>query len=456
MREIELSDQLSAMAIIDELYQKQQLLLEHLDRDQLRNNLQEKIKNYYQSKGQFVDDKTIEQGINLWFDRRLRFDEPKRSWVQYLLINCYIKRNLVFTVIGISLILFTLIIFSDLNRAKRLNNNIKSTYNHILASKRSLGDLNNKFKEINSYQVNFTQVSANKLKAEISSLLKQDIIPSLPNPEKKNSFATSSKKEVLQKLQRLDSSIDHKLTAIASKIAELSRLLEDDKKLAQLIHSEGFINASKQYPVLQVTVDELLDSLNQGQKDIDFNHIEELYSSVERAKTLENKIEADIRRLKTLNVPESDMGSIFALQKGLQADLKSLNFANVENYHQMMAYYIKLAQTPLTLMIVDNPNYKSGVERTHNNTNGKSWYLIVTPTSANGKPTSLWVTSIETGETKKVQMFGQQVTQSAYNEVKADKMQDGHIDNNQLCNKPISRLTFDCPISVKSGRILEW
>jgi len=73
VQEVKLSDQLGAMAIIDELYQAQQLLLEHLDRDKLRNSLTEKIKNYYQAKGLIIDDKTINDGVNLWFDNRLRF-----------------------------------------------------------------------------------------------------------------------------------------------------------------------------------------------------------------------------------------------------------------------------------------------------------------------------------------------------------------------------------------------
>ncbi|OTP90058.1 hypothetical protein B5S43_12740, partial [Gilliamella apicola] len=101
MSEIKLSEQLGAMAIIDELYQKQQLLLEHLDRNVLRDKLKENIKNYYQTKGQFIDDSLIEKGINLWFDKRLRFNVPKRNWFMHFLALCYIKRNIVFSIIYI-------------------------------------------------------------------------------------------------------------------------------------------------------------------------------------------------------------------------------------------------------------------------------------------------------------------------------------------------------------------
>lgn len=237
---------------------------------------------------------------------------------------------------------------------------------------------------------------------------------------------------------------------------ELRNLLATDQQLAKLILSEPFINDSKQYPILQVTVDAVLDSLNRGEKAVDLTRLETLYSTIERAEAIKNKIRADNIQLHRLNVPESDMTPVTALLTALKADLKELNFTTVENYQTMIAYYIKLAQTPLNLIVIDNPNYKSGIVRTHDDTHGQSWYLIVTPTLPSGIAMPIWVKSIETGEMKSVSMFGRQVTQDIFNAVRADKAQDGHIDNNLLCQKTIGRLTFVCPSSVKPGRILEW
>ena len=245
------------------------------------------------------------------------------------------------------------------------------------------------------------------------------------------------------------------MSDIRTQLNILKKLLEDDKRLANLIDDDEFIKTSKEYHVLQNAVDTVLDNLNQGQRVIDFNQIETLYNSTERAKTIINKIQIDNQKLLALKVPKSDMVPVIALQSDLQADLKNLNFDKFENYQQMMSYYFNLAQTNLTLTIVDKPNYKSGVERTHEKTNGKSWYVIVTPTTSSGIATPLWVTSIETGETKLVDMFGQQVSQKEFNKVKRDKIADGHIDENKLCKKPIGRLEFNCPNTVKTGRILE-
>lgn len=456
MSEIKLSEQLGAMAIIDELYQKQQLLLEHLDRDVLRDRLKENIRNYYQTKGQSIDDSLIEKGINLWFDKRLRFNAPKRNWFMHFLALCYIKRNILYSIIFIILSALALINFAEITFAKKIKNNIDSTYNHILSTKSTLDDLNKKFLEIDKYPINFSQVPIKKLKNSINDLLNQNIIPSIIKSGTDISSIAQKDEDILKYLKETDESINTKLSEITSLITQLHELLEKDKKLTKLIQNQVFTDVSKKYPILQNAVDSILDNLNQGQTDIDINRIETLYSSIERAEFLEKKIESDTKQLLELNVPESDMDPIIALQTSLLADLKDLNFENVENYQTMMAYYIKLAQTNLTLTIVDHPDHKSGVERTHENTNGKSWYLIVQALTPTGKPTSIWVKSIETGETKLVEMFGQQVTLKAFNDVKEDKINDGHIDNNKLCTKPKGRLIFNCPNSVKSGRISEW
>ena len=456
MSEIKLSEQLGAMAIIDELYQKQQLLLEHLDRNVLRDKLKENIKNYYQTKGQFIDDSLIEKGINLWFDKRLRFNVPKRNWFMHFLALCYIKRNILYSIIFIILSALALINFAEITFAKKIRNNIDITYNHILSTKSTLDDLNKKFLEIDKYPINFSQVPIKKLKNSIIDLLNQNIIPSIIKSGTDISSIAQKDEDILKYLKETDESINTKLSEITSLITQLHELLEKDKKLTKLIQNQVFTDVSKKYPILQNAVVSILDNLNQGQTDIDINRIETLYSSIERAEFLEKKIESDTKQLLELNVPESDMDPIIALQTSLLADLKDLNFENVENYQTMMAYYIKLAQTNLTLTIVDHPDHKSGVERTHENTNGKSWYLIVQALTPTGKPTSIWVKSIETGESKLVEMFGQRVTLKAFNDVKEDKINDGHIDNNKLCTKPKGRLIFNCPNSVKSGRISEW
>ncbi|WP_392561195.1 DUF6384 family protein [Orbus sturtevantii] len=455
MQEIKLSDQLGAMAIIDELYQKQQLLLEHLDRDKLRHNLAEKIIDYYQTKGFVVDNKIIDDGINLWFDNRLRFNAPKRSKLQNILIFCYVIRNSWLPVIGFLLFVLLMVDFVSFTNMTQLEKNINLAYNNILTSKQSLVDLNYELKSLNEQDIMYAQTSVKKLRISISELLNQEIVPPIIKPIIEDSLTAGEVEKIFNELKKIDFFAKDKLSAIASQISQLRALTENDHKLVQLINNPKFIQASKHYPILQIAVDSAIDELNRGVVGTDFNYIERLYDSVDKVKMLEGKMQADMAQLKSLNVPPADLMQLTALQTALKTDLKALRFDNVDDYNNMIAYYIKLAQTPLVLTIVDEVGYKSGVERTYNS-NGKSWFLIVRPMSLFGHSESLWVKSIETGKTKRVDMFGQQVSRDLFDQVKADKVQDGHIDNVQLCNKPIGRLEFDCPISVKAGRILEW
>lgn len=456
MQDVKLSDQLGAMAIIDELYQKQQLLLEHLDREGLRANLKENIKTFYEAKGQIVDDKIVDEGIDLWFDNRLRFVAPKRPWFQHFLVRCYIKRKLIFSLFSIFLFILASIFFNNLTYTRNVRQKIDSYYSQILASEDSLTELRNEFKQIDKTTVHYAQIPVKNLKTSISNLLSHKIIPTVTKPTINGAFITDDENGLVKQFKQINDSVTTKLSDIKTQLNILKKLLEDDKRLANLIDDDEFIKTSKEYHVLQNAVDTVLDNLNQGQRVIDFNQIETLYNSTERAKNIINKIQIDNQKLLALKVPKSDMVPVIALQSDLQADLKNLNFDKFENYQQMMSYYFNLAQTNLTLTIVDKPNYKSGVERTHEKTNGKSWYVIVTPTTSSGIATPLWVTSIETGETKLVDMFGQQVSQKEFNKVKKDKIADGHIDENKLCKKPIGRLEFNCPNTVKTGRILEW
>ncbi|WP_392552382.1 DUF6384 family protein [Orbus wheelerorum] len=456
MQEVKLSDQLGAMAIIDELYQKQQLLLEHLDRDKLRSSLTEKIKNYYQTKGLTIDDKTINDGVDLWFDSRLRFSTPKRSWLQRVLIFCYIKRNFLFLIVGFLLFVFFVVGSISLVNSLQLKKNIGVAYSHILASKQSLANLSKELESLSKQDITYAQVPVKKLRTSIADLLNQEKVSRITRPVINDTLTTTEIKQTFETLKKYDFSIKDKLSLITSQMSQLRTLTENDHKLAQLINNQKFTQASKRYPVLQIAVDSVIDSLNSGGTSIDTSQIEKLYDSVDRATTLENKMTADITQLKSLDVPDTDLEPVTALQTALIADLKSLKFGNVDNYNKMIAYYIKLAQTALTLTIVDEPDSKSGVERTHNNTSGKSWFLIVRPMTPSGHAQSLWVKSIETGKTELVDMFGQQVSQNAFDLVRKDKAQDGHIDNSKLCDKPIGRLGFECPSSVKAGRILEW
>jgi chorismate mutase len=69
-----LSDQLGAMAIIDELRYRKMVVDEHLNLAQRRAEVAQRIGEYYEAQNISVDDGLIEQGVRAYFDRRLVFE----------------------------------------------------------------------------------------------------------------------------------------------------------------------------------------------------------------------------------------------------------------------------------------------------------------------------------------------------------------------------------------------
>jgi hypothetical protein len=91
MSRIPLSEQLTAMAFVDELRHEQKQVQEHLDLPQRRAEIAERIRNYYRNHDIIFDDDLIEQGVRRFFAHRLMFEAPSlngfNAWLVRTLIN---------------------------------------------------------------------------------------------------------------------------------------------------------------------------------------------------------------------------------------------------------------------------------------------------------------------------------------------------------------------------------
>ncbi|WP_377702353.1 DUF6384 family protein [Pseudoduganella sp. UC29_71] len=69
-----LSEQLGAMAIIDELRHRQMVVEEHLDLPRRREEVAARIREYYTANGLAVGDELIAEGVRAYFAQRLEFE----------------------------------------------------------------------------------------------------------------------------------------------------------------------------------------------------------------------------------------------------------------------------------------------------------------------------------------------------------------------------------------------
>lgn len=86
-----ITDQMGAMAVVDELRHRRLEIEQHLDINTRRAEVAERIRAYYDSQGIKCDDVLIEEGVRAYFKQRLVFQPPTMTYLEQRL-GLYIAR----------------------------------------------------------------------------------------------------------------------------------------------------------------------------------------------------------------------------------------------------------------------------------------------------------------------------------------------------------------------------
>jgi hypothetical protein len=107
--------------------------------------------------------------------------------------------------------------------------------------------------------------------------------------------------------------------------------------------------------------------------------------------------------------------------------------------------------------IVNRPGEQSGVYRIPNlNESARNYYIVVEAIDKTGNKLAVNITSEETGKTSKVSEWGVRVDQAIYNQVGADKQDDGIIQNNRFGTKQRGHLTPEYAFPTTGAAITDW
>ena len=121
---------------------------------------------------------------------------------------------------------------------------------------------------------------------------------------------------------------------------------------------------------------------------------------------------------------------------------------------QLSGFRERLEQS-YALRIVSKP--QSGTWRVPRlNPAGRNYYLIVEAIDSQGRPVALEVTSEEDNKTERVSIFGIRVDQRTFDRIRADKQDDGIIQNNRFGEKQSGYLEPKYNFPTPGGSILRW
>lgn len=133
------------------------------------------------------------------------------------------------------------------------------------------------------------------------------------------------------------------------------------------------------------------------------------------------------------------------------------NLAEARRAEKELKGTVAQLRTSYEIRIVNRQGEVSGLWRIPEaNPDTYNFYLVVEAIDPDGKPVAQMITNEETGKTEQVKTWAVRVDRSVLTKVKADKDDDGIIQNNIVGRKERGRLEPDWTIETRGGAITRW
>lgn len=156
------------------------------------------------------------------------------------------------------------------------------------------------------------------------------------------------------------------------------------------------------------------------------------------------------------NDPDVAVDAAIVAEDGLEAARLGEIAAAREAVAQLETTLSELRLT-YEIRIVSRPGEQSGVFRIPNDfPDARNYYLIVEALGPDGQPIPRTIVSEEDEATRTVTIWGIRVPESVYNAVRADKQNDGIVQNDLVGEKIRGDLEVTWIMDTLDGAILEW
>jgi hypothetical protein len=183
----------------------------------------------------------------------------------------------------------------------------------------------------------------------------------------------------------------------------------------------------------------------------------EVEKSLDARQVLLDEITTVLQRIYALGPEDAVMTRARTIYERGKGMAEAGELARARAAHDELVNLYDLLALRFEMRIVSRPNVPSGVWRVPDaNPNARNYYLIVEAIDGSGNRLPVEVTSEEDGLTREVTRWGVRVSEETFERVKADKLDDGIIQNVTLAVKRVGRLQPDYLLPVLGGVITEW
>jgi len=478
MSSVPLSEQLGAMAVVDQLRHQQMQVQEHLNLPQRRAEVAERIRTYYQAQGIAYDDALIEQGVRAFFARRLAFEAPEQTALQRLTTRLLLNRRKLMRILQLIVVALLAVqctrVVNDTAKTSKVQDNVRTAEYRSSDLSADLAQHQSRFDALQQAVAQQPEPAVTRLLGPLAERLTQvqTLLTHRPWPQLIDSDNRDSVQQDLDTYERNTQSARAQLRQADKGLNDVQAIIDARSRLQAVLHNPAFTAGAKRFGVMaqqaRVADQAIGNADTQGIEVVD-REVGELESQLDRIQQVQpliRRLDEIEQQLPALRLPPNDLRVVRAQAAQVDKAIDALQARQASGHLSTLDSLLVFARQALELRVVDRYGVKSGVERCYDQAlcnqggdslQGKSWYLVVEAVDAAGNPISVPVTSSETGESRWASYFGVRVSQAEYLKVKEDKLSDGHIDDLAMGSKPANMLSLKFNQRVaKPDMILDW
>lgn len=480
MSAVTLTEQMGAMALIDELRHTQMEVQKHLDLPARRKAVAERIREFYRAKGIDVDDGVVERGVREYFASRLTYEARQTGPLQSALARLYVtRRRWGRKTLALVLASFVAVLAVNYMAGAYMGMVLKSEQDAVA---RLLSE-----KQLLVEQVDAQMLRAGEMEAALSgpaapasrrmiaqvkaSKPQLDQLLAVPVPEVPaelpdgflwNKKAQQKRDVVWDRLR----SADALLQANADLLLDAEQLKRVVLDFEMLVSQPGFAAKAEASTLIGELAGEFRLSVEKAGSPtapspiLLMRQLEAAIASYDELAPLRDELFRYRSWAASAGLSTQDKARFAALFGAVDSSVSRLEAAEAEAAMGDLRAMVSFAGKELTLRVVSRVGEKSLVERQFDATGGKSWYLLTEALDTSGNVVPVPVVSSETQRKSFAHVFGVRVQKTVYLAVRADKAADGHVDQPAMGHKAANSLTlsFNADREVVGGpdMITEW
>lgn len=475
---VPLDEVMLAMDVVDTLRHERSMVEAELDSEQRERQFVARVQSIYEGQGIDVSEAVIVEGVRALREDRFRYRPPPPSFAVRL-AGLYVERGKwarrAAIAVGVGLVVWlAFAIPTHLQRQARLASyeqgliRLQRDYEGLqvraVAQREELAAAKTRLDDEASASVLLLFAAANRTAETAAARLERLGAELSPGPQ------PQAHVDDPERWNRLVTAHDITLTALAGELGQVQARLSDIGRLQETPHRVAALLARLKGVDVAASerreIDRVRGTITHARAGADAAatgaQLERLERLIDDAIDLAHwranagsKIATLTARLAGVDIETGARAEIDTLTVGFLAAVAAGDRAAAEPALARVTALVTRLDQGYELRIVSDPRQQSGVWR-HKDGGGRNHYIIVEAVDPDGRRLSLRVENEETRGTEIVKAFGIRVSEKVYERVKADKLDNGLIDEPLFGVKRRGVRDVEYRYPVAGGRITSW